>query len=162
MRVILTHQAKARNGRDTFVVDSVVSEFNGNTEQQSAISIVDYQEPKKKISSIKYLVPNCSKSLSIQVGKKTKSIYVSSHFLSQDELGRLIPFRFWMKDSTSPISVRHNLEEYSRMVNMELNPADASAIEICLSLYPKMKVGIIAICTLLFLIFFKVLLKNIL
>lgn len=141
MKTILTHQTTTRNGRDIVVIDSIVSEYIGNQDQEIAMQTINNPEKKKNCSLLKFIEPRCSKSLSIKIGKNTNSVYISSHFLSKDESGRQIPYRFWMEDSKNPTDVRKRLEEYAQLVNMEINPVDAIAIETCIAMYPKVKMG---------------------
>lgn len=161
MEIILTHQTTARNKSDIIVIDSVPTAFTGTAEQKQAICTLNNKEAKRNPGLLKFLQPHASRSLSIRVGKETKSIYIISHFLSKDEDGRKIPFRFWMKESRNPASVHKTLEKQARAVNMELNPSDGLAIEICLSLYPKLKVGLMVGAIILLIIVVKIIFKSI-
>ena len=143
MEAILSHQTAVKNGRDTLVVDSVLSEYSGTQEQQAALKILNNKEPKKNCGILKFIEPDCSKLLSVEIGKETNGVYVSSHFISKDDSERRIPFRFWMRHGENPNRVREKMEEYARLAHMELNPADSAAVEQCLSLYPKVKTGVI-------------------
>lgn len=143
MEAILSHQTAIKNGRDTLVVDSVLSEYSGTQEQQVALKILNNKEPKKNCGILKFIEPDCSNSLTVGIGKETKGVYVSTHFITKDDSGRRIPFRFWMRQSENHKRVREKMEEYARLAHMELNPADSAAVEQCISLYPKVKTGVI-------------------
>lgn len=159
MNAILIHQTNLIDGKDVFVIDSVVSEYNGKQDQKVALDIINNKEAKTNYSTLKFIERGCSKSLSIKVGKDSKSIYITSHFLSKDESNRPILYYFWMDSCNNPVNVRRKLEEYARLANMEINPADTNAIEIILSIFPKVKVGIITFGIILLMVLIGIILK---
>lgn len=157
METILSHQKTERNGFDVVVIDSVVKEYNGNEEQRAAMKILNSSEKKWNYSIVKFLTSGHTYSLSIQVGRKTGEIWISSHFLTKDDGGRLVPFTFWMRSFNNTREVIEKMKENARMVNMQLNPSDLVAIEKCLNYYPKLKlaiglVALVAIVTIIVLL----------
>ena len=155
MEAILSHQTAIKNGRDAIVMDSVLSEYCGFQEQQAALKILNNKEPKKNCGILKFLVPDSSKTLTVEIGKETKGVYITSHFISKDESGRRVPFRFWMRRA-SPHEVRRKLEEYASLAHMELNPCDSEAVERCLALYPKVKTGAMVAVVILLIVFLMI------
>lgn len=158
MKTILTHQKANKDGYDVLVIDGVVSNYNGNDEQRSAMKILNSTEKKKDYSILKILSQGCSQSLKIEIGVETGGAWVSSHFLSKDEWGRNIPYSFWMNSFNDSTEIINKLEECAKLSKMQLNPMDIKAIARCIDNYSKVKyavyaVGIVLVLIVLIIIF---------
>lgn len=158
MKTILTYQKSSKNSNDIIVIDSVVSEYNGNEEQRFAMGILNSTEKKKDYSMFKIITQGCSPSLTIEKGEESGGVWISSHFLSRDDSGRNIPYSFWMCSFNSSIEIISKLEESAQLSKMELNPTDLTAIERCINIFPKVKYAVIAIGIILVLIILKIVL----
>ncbi|MBO4588905.1 MAG: hypothetical protein J5711_08450 [Bacteroidales bacterium] len=152
MNAILSHQKASVDGFDTVVIDGNVGEYNGTNDQVEAMKKLNDPEEKRDCSFLKFLVPGSSDALKVLTGKKSKGVWVSSHFAEKDDKGRFVPFSFWMDSFSTAGEVRMKLEEYARLVKMRLNPSDGLAVEKCISAYPKVKFGLYALLVLLLLI----------
>ena len=158
MKTILTHQKSSKNSNDIVVIDSVVSNYNGNDEQRFAMRILNSTEKKKNYSMFKIFTQGCSPSLTIEIGEKSGGVWISSHFLSKDECGRKIPFSFWMNSFTGSRDIINRLEENAKLSEKQLNPKDLTAIERSISIFPKVKYAAITIGVILVLIVLKIVL----
>lgn len=156
MKTILTHQKSSKSSNDILVIDSVVSDYNGNDEQRSAMRILNSTEKKKNYSMFKILTQGCSPSLTIEIGEKSGGVWISSHFLSKDESGRNIPYSFWMCSFNNSTEIINKLEESAQLSKMELNPTDLTAIVRSINIFPKVKYAAIAIGIILILIVLKI------
>lgn len=139
MKYVLTHQGAFANGHDMLVIDSVLSEYKGFPEQVEAMERVNDQEEKRNCFLLKKFSIGTTPSLSIRIGKKTRNVYIESHFQTRDDKGRLIPFSFWMSSEKTSQIVIDKLKASSKMANMQLNPNDINAIEKSLRLYPILR-----------------------
>ena len=160
MNAILLHQKATVDGFDTVVIDGNVCEYNGADDQVEATKKLNDLEEKKDCSFLKFLVPGSSDALKVLIGKKSKEVWISSHFAEKDDKGRFVPFSFWMDSFSTAGEVKMRLEEYASLVKMRLNPSDSLAVEKCISLYPKVKYCLYALLALIILILLIIIFNN--
>ena len=138
MKYLLWYQNKDLTSPDGFIIDGIQQDVVNNKEQESLFALLRKAEKWREALTLRFLkqrFPDSSKQLEIRFGEDN-SVLVQSHFITRDELGRLIPYEFYTNDSSSLIE---ELKSAVQQSGYDINSLDIQLINKVLELYRKRK-----------------------
>lgn len=134
MNAILSYQNAQLHGRDVWVLDEQITEYDGSTYHRETLrkllntsKMWDYAKP------LHCVVAEASQSLHIYINK-TGELVLISNFMDKDEAGRRISYRFYHAPATKDV-ILEDFSKYCFLAGKTPTTADIQCLKYAIHLY---------------------------
>ncbi len=134
MNSILWTQNETPTTPETIIIDGKVSEESSYVERKQAFKKLNDASNCRKSIIPKHLQGNCLSALSCS--KQGDYIFIKSHYIENDKVGRFMPFMFISKN-TNINDVISQLKRDSSLINRTVSDDDILTITVALNRQSK-------------------------
>lgn len=125
MKSFLWSQSATLTGKDFFVIDGIVSQYNREHFQNEAMAFMT----DKDFKVIEQHQGKHATTLSYRISEKKDAIQLAGNYLERDECGRYLVYVLSIK-SKAEEDVVNTLQDYSNKIGCTLNKEDLAAFRL--------------------------------